>query len=89
MQVRARIVSDLFPTFQCRGPAFLMECPMPSPTFVPAIDAVIRVLEQAALVAVAADPMEALRLTLLASELRGRSTRPIISSTVNTKRTAD
>jgi hypothetical protein len=58
---------------------------MPSPTFVPAVDAVIRVLEQAALIAVAADPMEALRLTLLASELRGRSTRPIVSPTGGTE----
>ena len=70
MQVGARILPDLLPAFQCRGPAFPMECLMPFPTFVPTASAVIRVLEQAALVAVAGDPVEAVRLAFLAAELR-------------------
>ena len=43
---------------------------MPITTFVPTTIAVIRVLEAAALAVVVTDPAQALRLALLAAELR-------------------
>ena len=50
---------------------------MPLSTFIPTAAAVIRVLEGAALALAGTDPMEAMRLAMVAAEMRDRSTRTL------------